>query len=250
MSGHSKWSTIKRKKGAIDAKRGKIFTKLIREITAAARHGGGDAESNPRLRQAITAARAQNMPSDNIDRAIKKATGELEGMSFEEITYEVYGPGGVAILVDVLTDNRNRTYPEIKYLLSKRGYALADAGSAAHNFDRRGQLIVPLEGNTEEGLLEIALEAGADDATPEGDDYIVLCDPHVLEDVRSAFEEAGVPPSEYGAIMHPHLTVPLSGDEADKCLQLVELIEDHDDVQRVWANFDISDEEMERLSST
>ena len=247
MSGHSKWSTIKRKKGAKDAARGKVFSKLNKEIMVAARTGGGDPDANARLRRAISAARAQSMPNDNIDRAIKKATGDLAGVEYVEITFECYGPAGVAILVDTLTDNRNRTVPELRHLLSKRGYALAESGSAAHNFTRRGQVLVAIGDADTDELFEIALEAGADDASVQGDDYEVLCDISVLEDVARAFEKADKNPREYGMIFHPNLWVPVAGDNARKCMELIEAIEDNDDVQKVWANLDISDEEMEAL---
>ncbi|MBU0517213.1 MAG: YebC/PmpR family DNA-binding transcriptional regulator [Proteobacteria bacterium] len=249
MSGHSKWSTIKRKKGAADAKRGKIFTKLIREITVAARTGGGDPDGNPRLRTAILTAKAENMPKDNIDRAIKKGTGDLEGAAYEETIYEGYGPGGVAIMIETLTDNRNRTVSDVRHAFTKNGGNLGETNCVAFMFDKKGVITLAKSGMDEDQLIEAALEAGAEDVNTQGDDFEVTCAPEDFEAVRQALEEAGFPILVAELSMIPQTTVELQDDkEAARVLRLMESLEDLDDVQHVSANFDIPDEIMERLS--
>jgi len=250
MSGHSKWSTIKRKKGAIDAKRGKIFTKLIREIATAARMGGGDPNANPRLRLAMDKARAANMPKDNIDRAIKKGTGEdADAARYEEVVYEGYGPGGVAILLETLTDNRNRTVGEVRHVLAKNGGNLGETGCVSFLFEKKGSLQFDRESvDDSDALLEAALEGGAEDVE-EGDTVIeVLTAPGDFEAVREALGKAGFEPAEAGITMVPATTVDLAGDAAATMLSLAEQLEDLDDVQAVYANFDISEDELARLS--
>jgi len=249
MSGNSKWSTIKHKKAAKDAKRGKIFTKLIKEITVAARLGGGDQNANPRLRTAVLNAKAQSMPNDNIDRAIKKGTGELEGVSYDEVTYEAYGPGGVAMLVAVVTDNRNRTVAEIRSIFNKHGGNLGETGSVAWMFDKRGLVAVERDAVEEERLMEIALEAGADDVRDTGDLFEVLTTPEAFEDVRQAIEAAGIQMASAEIAMIPQSSVQLEGKGAEQMVRLLELLEDHDDVQSVSSNMDIAAEELERLSA-
>jgi YebC/PmpR family DNA-binding regulatory protein len=248
MSGHSKWSTIKRKKGAADAARGKLFTKLIREVTVAARAGGADIESNPRLRAAVQTAKAANMPNANIDRAIKKAAGGDDGAELVEISYEGYAPGGVAIVVECLTDNKNRTGPEVKHLLTKRGGSLGKTGCAVSAFTRRGRLTIPAEDQDEDAVFEAVLEAGAEEMENDGEEFEVLTAPEELDAVRKALEDAGMPLGEVGLTLVPNMTVLVEGDAAEKMLTLIELIEDIDDVQNVYANFDISDEEMNRIA--
>jgi len=249
MSGHSKWSTIKRKKGAADAKRGKIFTKLIREITVAARAGGGDPDGNPRLRTAILAAKAENMPKDNIDRAIKKGTGDLEGASYEEAIYEGYGPGGVAIMLETLTDNRNRTVSDVRHAFTKNGGNLGETNCVAFMFDNKGVITLAKSGVDEDQLLEAALEAGAEDVNTEGDDFEVTCAAEDFEAVRQALEQAGFEFLVAELSMIPQTTVQIKDEkEAARVLRLMESLEDLDDVQHVYANFDIPEEIMERLS--
>ena len=249
MSGHSKWSTIKRKKGALDAKRGKIFTRLIKEITVAARMGGGDPDGNPRLRAAIASAKTENMPKDNIDRAIKKGTGELEGAVYEEITYEGYGPGGVAVLVDSMTDNKNRTVADIRHFFSKSGGNLGESGCVSWMFDKKGTIVVDKGTISEEELLDKALEAGAEDVVEEDNVYQVTTAPDDFEDVREALEGAGVEFVEAAVSMVPKTTVDINDEKsARQILKLLENLEDHDDVQNVYANFDIPDDLMESIS--
>jgi len=249
MSGHSKWSTIKRKKGAADAKRGKVFTKIIKEIIIAARSGGGDINSNPRLRTAVLAAKAENMPRDNIDRAIKKGTGELEGVNYEEFTYEGYGPGGVAMLLEVLTDNKNRTVAEVRHIFSKQNGNLGEAGCVSWMFEKKGLISVDKTGADEDRLIEVALDAGALDVKDTGKEFDVTTPPDTFEVVKKKLETTGFK-STYGEVtMVPQTTVRLSGKEAEQMLKLMEGLEDSDDVQKVYANFDIADEEMERLSA-
>ncbi len=249
MSGHSKWSTIKRKKGALDAKRGKIFTKLIKEITIAAKLGGGDPDGNPRLRTAIQTAKGANMPQENIARAIAKGTGELEGVSYEECAYEGYGPSGVAILISVLTDNRNRTGAEIRHILTKNSGAMAEPNAVAWNFEKKGLFLVPREGADEEALMELALEAGAEDLEPAGAFFEVHAPPEAFEAVREALEKGGVPIESAELAMLPKSTVALEGREAEQMLRLMEALEENDDVQNVCANFDISEEQMAKASA-
>lgn len=249
MSGHSKWSTIKRKKGAIDAKRGKIFTRLIKEITVAARMGGGDPDANPRLRSAILSAKTENMPKDNIDRAIKKGTGELEGAVYEEITYEGYGPGGVAILVDCMTDNKNRSVADIRHYFSKSGGNLGEFGCVSWMFAKKGTILVDKETIGEEELMGMALDAGAEDVVEEDNTYQVVTLPEDFETVREALEQAGVQFLEASVSMVPKTIVEISEEKtARQILKLLESLEDHDDVQNVFANFDIPDEIMEAVS--
>jgi len=249
MSGHSKWSTIKRKKGAADAKRGKAFTKIIKEIMVAARMGGGDMNSNPRLRSAVLAAKAENMPKDNIDRAIKKGTGELEGVTYEEITYEGYGPGGVAMLVQVLTDNKNRTVADVRHIFSKHNGNLGETGCVSWMFENKGLILVDKAGVEEDKLLEVALDAGALDVKDNGKEFEVTVSPAEFEEVKKKIEETGFKPNYAEVTMVPQSTNKLAGKEAEQMLKLMEGLEDSDDVQKVYANFDIADEEMERLSA-
>jgi YebC/PmpR family DNA-binding regulatory protein len=246
MSGHNKWSTIKHKKGAADAKRGKIFTKLIKEITVAAKLGGGDPAGNPRLRTAVDKAKAENMPKDNIDRAIKKGTGELEGVTYEETTYEGYGPGGVAVLVEVMTDNRNRTVSDVRSIFSKCNGNMGESGCVAWMFDKKG-LIVFSEKTDFDKLFEAALEAGAEDVTDEGEQIEVLTDPAGFIEVREALEKSGFKYESAEITMIPQTMVKLEGKQAESMLKLMDRLEDNDDVQNVYANFDISQEEMERM---
>jgi YebC/PmpR family DNA-binding regulatory protein len=249
MSGHSKWSTIKRKKGAIDSKRGKIFTKLIKEITLAARLGGGDIEGNARLRSAVLAAKEENMPKDNIDRAIKKGTGELAGgAAYEEVTYEGYGPAGVAVIVEVMTDNKNRTVAEIRHIFSKHGGNLGENGCVAWMFDKKGSIVLDKKKVTEDELMEIALEAGADDVRDQGTEWDVVTEPVAFEAVKRTIEQKGWKCLEARVGMIPQNTIKLEAGKAEQMLRLMEKLEDNDDVQNVYANFDISDEVMEKLS--
>jgi len=245
MSGHSKWHTIKHKKGAADAKRGKIFTRLIKELTVAARAGGGDPDMNPRLRTIIAEAKANNMPRENIERAIRRGTGEEPGVSYEEILYEGYGPGGVALLVQTLTDNKNRTVGEIRYLLSKHNGNLAAENSVAWMFHRKGQLIVEKAKIDEEALLNAALEAGADDMNDDGSVWEIICPPDSFEKVRDAVKALGIEPASAEVAMVPQNYIKLQGKEAQQMLRLFEALDDHDDVQHVWANFDIEEKEIE-----
>ena len=250
MSGHSKWATIKHKKGALDAKRGKLFTKLIREMTIAARIGGGDPGSNPRLRTAVDKAKGANMPADNITRAIKKGTGELEGTTYEDLQLEGFGPGGVAILVEGSTDNRNRTVSEIRHLFTKNGGNLGGAGSVAYMFKPRGVIAIAADKTTEDALMEIALEAGADDIQTESQGFTVYTSPHDFEAVRSAIQKAGIEPDEAEVKKLADNNVALEGQKAQQLLKLVEALDDHDDVQSVWDNSDISEKEMEAAATT
>ncbi len=249
MSGHSKWSTIKRKKGAIDAKRGKAFTKIIKEITLAARLGGGDVEGNSRLRQAVMAAKEENMPKDNIERAIKKGLGGGEGAAnYEEITYEGYGPGGVAVLVEIMTDNKNRTVAEIRHILSKHGGNLGENGCVAWIFNKKGSIVIDKKIIDEDALMELALEAGAEDVTSEGNEFEVITDPASFEKVKKAIDEKGIKHLEARIGMIPSNTVKLEMNKAEQMLKLMEKLDDNDDVQNVYANFDIDDDVMEKLN--
>ncbi len=248
MSGHNKWSTIKHKKGKADAQRGKLFTKLIKEITVAARMGGGDPDGNPRLRRAIETAKAANMPKDNIERAIKKGTGELEGVEYVETIYEGYGPGGVAILVEVLTDNKNRTVADIRHILSKHNGSMGAAGCVAWMFDTKGIIQTTPEVTDEDTVMEAALDAGADDVQPldEGG-FEIVTEPSALEEVRTGLIDAGIPIASAELTKIPQNTVKVEGKAAEQLLKLLELLEDHDDVQKVHSNFEMSDEDMEAL---
>lgn len=248
MSGHSKWHSIKHRKGAVDAKRGKIFTKLIKEITVATRLGGKDAESNPRLRAAIAAAKAENMPKENIERGIKKGTGELEGSTFEEATYEGYGPGGVAVLVEVLTDNRNRAVADVRHLFERHGGSLGSAGCVAWMFSQKGLIVLPRDQTDEEKLFEVALDAGAEDIVEGEKDFEVIADPSVFEALKTAIENAGLTYALAEITMIPKTTTKLDGKNAQQMITLMELLEDNDDVNHVYANFDIPDEVMEAIS--
>ena len=247
MSGHSKWSSIKHKKGAADAKRGKIFTKLIKEITVAARMGGGDPDGNPRLRSAIAAAKAENMPKENIERGIKKGTGELEGVSYEEANYEGYGPGGVAVLVDCLTDNKNRTVADLKHLFERHGGNLGEPGCVAWMFEQKGLMVFEKEKVDEEELFDLALEAGAEDVREEETEFEVITDPSDLESVKQAIDDAGLSYTLAEVTMLPKNTVKVEGKKAQQTMNLMQSIEDHDDVSHVYANFDIPDDVMEAL---
>jgi YebC/PmpR family DNA-binding regulatory protein len=249
MSGHSKWSTIKHKKAAKDAKRGKIFTKLIKEITVSARLGGGDINGNPRLRTAVLTARQSSMPTDNIERAIKKGTGELEGVTYEEVTYEAYGPGGVAILVQTLTDNRVRTVADVRSILGKFNGNMGATGSVGYLFSKRGLITVERTGVDEDQVMETALEAGAEDVREAGDLLEVLTTPETFADVREALGRANVPVATAEVTMLPATTVLVSGQNAQTLLKLLEALEDHDDVQSVSSNMDIAAEELEQLSA-
>jgi len=244
MSGHSKWSTIKHKKGAADARRGKVFTKLIKEITVAARTGGGDPAGNPRLRQAIAAAKAENMPKDNIERAVKKGTGELEGVSYEESIYEGYGPGGAAIFVESLTDNKNRAVSEIRHLFSKHGGSLGENGCVAWMFSKKGYFVVSKAAADEEKLMEIALEAGAEDVREDDGNFEVIAAPEDYEPVKTALDAAAVTYDVGEITMLPSTTANLSGKDAEQMVRLMEALEDCDDVQKVYTNADIPDDVM------
>lgn len=249
MSGHSKWSTIRRKKSSMDAKRGKAFTKIIREITVAARLGGGEPNANARLRIAIEKAKAANMPQENIQRAIQKGTGELEGVHYEEVTYEGYGPGGVAVLVQALTDNRNRTVADIRKLFARNGGSLGETNSVAWNFEKKGLLLIEKERTEEETLLGVALEAGAEDMRADESMYHIITAPADFEEVRRAVEAQGIPIHEAEVTMVPKASVRLEGKEALQMLRLMEGMEDHDDVQHVYANFDIPEGVMAEVAS-
>jgi len=241
MSGHSKWATIKHKKGALDAKRGKIFTRLIKEITIAAKQGGGDPDGNPRLRGAIAAAKAENMPAENIKRAIQRGTGELEGVSYEEITYEGYGPGGVAIIIDVLTDNKNRAVSEIRHAFSKNGGNLGAEGAVAWMFSKMGVIVVSKAGVNEDKLTEVVLDAGADDLSDEGDTWEVLCDPKQFEAVTNALKAAGIKTEHAEVTMIASTYTKLEGAQANAMMRLLEVLEDLDDTQNVYSNFDMDE---------
>ena len=246
MSGHSKWHSIKHKKGALDAKRGKMFTKLIKEITVAARTGGsGDVDSNARLRKAVTDAKAQNMPNDTIDRAIKRGTGELEGAAYDEVTYEGYGPNGVAVMVEAMTDNRNRTVAEIRHIFSKNGGNMGEAGSVGWMFDKKGYFVVDKAAKSEDELFEIAIEAGADDMQDDGEVFEIFTTPDNFESVSDAMKKAGIEPQAAEVSMIPQNYIKLEGADAKTMMKLYDALDDNDDVQRVYANFDIDESEME-----
>ena len=245
MSGHSKWHTIKHKKGAADAKRGKIFTRLIKELTVAARSGGGDPDMNPRLRTIIAEAKANNMPRENIERAIRRGTGEEPGVSYEEIMYEGYGPGGVAIMIQTLTDNKNRTVGEIRHMLGKYNGNLAAENSVAWMFTRKGQVIIEKGKADEETLLNAALEAGAEDMSDDGGAWEIVSPPESFDTVHDAVKALGLEPASAEVAMIPQNYIKLQGKDAQQMLRLMEALDDHDDVQHVWANFDIEEKEIE-----
>jgi len=245
MSGHSKWHTIKHKKGAADAKRGKIFTRIIKELTIAARNGGGDADMNPRLRTVVAEAKANNMPRENIDRAIRRGTGEEPGVSYEEIQYEGYGPGGAAVILDVLTDNKNRTVGELRHLLEKHGGNLAAAGAVAWMFDKKGYIVVPKEQAKEDDLMAAVLDAGGDDLRDDGESWEVLSAPDTFQAVLEAVKGLGIEPSAAEVAMLPQNYLKLEGKQAQQMLKLIESLDEHDDVRHVWTNVDIEEKEIE-----
>jgi len=245
MSGHSKWHSIKHKKGAADAKRGKVFTRIIKELTVAARVGGGDADSNPRLRTVIDAAKAVNMPADNIKRAIRRGTGEEPGVSYDEVTYEGYGPGGAALLIDTLTDNKNRTVGELRHLLSKHGGNLGETNSVAWMFDKKGYLVVEKSKADEETLMAAVLDAGADDMKDDGDNWEIVCPPDLFTAVHDAVKALSIETITAEVSMIPQNYVKLEGKTAQQMLKLMEVLEEHDDTKQVWSNFDIEEQEIE-----
>ncbi len=249
MSGHSKWHSIRHKKAKEDQKRGKIFSRLIRELQIAARLGGADPESNPRLRQAVMTAKAANMPNDNIERAIKKGAGGGEADAIEEISFEGYGPAGVALMVETMTDNRKRTVAEVRHVLDRHNGKMGEAGCVSWMFEKRGLIVVEKEAGDEDTVMEAALDAGADDVQDAGESWEVITDPQEFEAVKKTFDDKGIPVTMAQVSMIPQTTVKLSGKDAEQMIKLMEAFEDHDDVQNVYANFDISDEEMERLSA-
>ncbi len=248
MSGHSKWATIKHKKGALDAKRGKIFTRLIKEITIAAKQGGGDPDGNPRLRGAIAAAKAENMPADNIKRAIQRGTGELEGVSYEEITYEGYGPGGVAIIVEVLTDNKNRAVSEVRHAFSKNGGNMGAEGAVGWMFTKKGVINVAKDAASEDKLTEIVLEAGAEDLNDEGEHWEILCDPKDFEGVTEALKTSKIAPEHAEVTKIASTYTKLEGSQAAAMMRLLETLEDLDDTQNVYSNFDMDATQMEHAA--
>jgi YebC/PmpR family DNA-binding regulatory protein len=245
MSGHSKWHTIKHKKGAADAKRGKIFTRIIKELTVAARSGGGDPDMNPRLRTIVAEAKQHNMPAENIKRAIRRGTGEEEGVSYDEVTYEGYGPGGVAILVDTLTDNKNRTVGEIRHMFSKYGGNLGEANSVAWMFEKKGLVTVSKEKAGEDALMSAVLDAGADDMKDDGSAWEVVSPPDAHGAVVEAVKQLGVDPDTAEIAMLPQNYIKLEGKQAQQMLKLMEMLEDHDDTKNVWSNFDVEEQEIE-----
>jgi YebC/PmpR family DNA-binding regulatory protein len=244
MSGHSKWHSIKHKKGALDAKRGKLFTKFIKELTVAARTGGGDPDANARLRKAITDAKAGNMPNDTIDRAVRRGTGEEEGVNYEEITYEGYGPGGVALLIQAVTDNRNRTVAELRHILSKNGGNLGESGSVGWMFDKKGYLVVDKVSKAEDELFDLAIDAGAEDIRDDEDNWEIITAPETFDAVQNAIKSAGLTPQVAEVEMVPQNYIKLEGSQANQMVKLMEALEDHDDVQKVSANFDMSEADM------
>jgi len=248
MSGHSKWATIKHKKGALDAKRGKIFTRLIREIAMAAK-SGGDPDKNPRLRKAILDAKAENMPADNIKRAIQRGTGELPGATYEEFQLEGYGPGGVALLVELSTDNRNRTVSEIRHVFTKGGGNLGEAGSVAWMFHKKGDIVVPKSAVKEDDLMNIVLEAGGEDLKDDGENWEVITDPHSYDPVVEALKNARITPTASEIAMVPQNYIKLEGQQATQMIRLIEALEEHDDVQHVWSNFDVDMKQLEEVAS-
>ncbi len=245
MSGHSKWHTIKHKKGAADAKRGKVFTRIIKELTVAARNGGGDPGANPRLRTIIAEAKSVNMPADNIKKAIQRGTGELPGVTYEEITYEGYGPGGAALIIETLTDNKNRTVGELRHMLEKHSGNLGASNSVAWMFTKKGYIVVDKSAADEEKLLNASLEAGAEDVRDDGDSWEILSEPSEFESVREAVKNLGVEPASAEVAMLPQNYVKLTGKEANQMVRLMESLDEHDDVKHVWSNFDIEEKEIE-----
>ena len=245
MSGHSKWHTIKHKKGAADAKRGKVFTRIIKELTVAARAGGGDPDSNPRLRTIIAEAKSVNMPADNIKRAIQRGTGELPGVSYEEVTYEGYGPGGAALIIEVLTDNRNRTVGELRHLLTKHGGNLGESNSVAWMFEKKGYIVVDKSKSDEESLMSAALDAGADDMRDDGDSWEIVSPPDGFQAVLEAVKKLGIEPAAAEVAMLPQNYVKLEGKPAQQMVKLMDAVEDHDDTKKVWSNADIEEKEIE-----
>ena len=248
MSGHSKWATIKHKKGALDAKRGKIFTRLIKEITMAAK-SGGDPDKNPRLRGAIAAAKAENMPADNIKRAIQRGTGELPGVNYEEFTLEGYGPGGVALLIEISSDNRNRTVSEIRHALTKNGGNMGEAGCVAYMFHKKGSIVIPKSAVKEDDLMGVVLDAGAEDIRDDGENWEVVTDPHGYEPVLESVKKANLPVTTSEIGMLPQNYIKLEGQQAGTMIRLLEALEDHDDVQHVFSNFDIDQKALEEVAS-
>ncbi len=249
MSGHSKWSTIKRKKAAVDQKRGRIFSRLAKEITVAARLGGGDPSANPRLRAVLLVAKSNNMPSDNVERAIKKGTGELPGQTYDEVRYEGYAPGGVALIIDSMTDNKNRTVGEIRHILTKNGGSMAESGAVTWNFEQKGVIVISKEACPEDEMFEKAIEAGAEDVDTEGTEYRISTAPYDLHAVSEALQGMGLKVDSAELTMEPKTTVKVEGKTAEHVLKLMEALEDHDDVQNVYANFDISEEAMAAMMS-
>jgi len=247
MSRHSKWATIKHKKGALDAKRGKVFTRLIKEITIAAK-SGGDPDKNPRLRGAIAAAKAENMPADNIKRAVQRGTGELPGVSYEEFTLEGYGPGGVALLIDISSDNRNRTVSEIRHALGKNGGSMGEAGSVAWMFHKKGSIVVPKPAAKEDELMDIVLEAGGEDLSDDGENWEIVTDPAAYESVLEALKKAKITPAVNEIGMIPQNYIKLEGQQAHTMIRLLEALEDHDDVQHVYSNFDIDEKQLAEVA--
>lgn len=249
MSGHSKWATIKHKKGALDAKRGKIFTRLIKEITMAAKSGGGDPDANPRLRGAVAAAKAENMPADNIKRAIQRGTGELPGAVYEEITFEAYGPGGVALLVEVTTDNRNRTVSELRHMFTKGGGNMAEAGAVSWMFHKKGEIVIPKAAAKEEDLMNIVLENGGEDLRDDQETWDITTDPGSFESVLNAVKQANIEVAHSQVGMVPQNYIKLEGPAASQMIRLLESLEDHDDVQNVYSNFDVDQKQLEEVAS-
>jgi YebC/PmpR family DNA-binding regulatory protein len=245
MSGHSKWHTIKHKKGAADAKRGKIFTRIIKELTVAARSGGGDPDANPRLRTIVAEAKSVNMPADNIKRAIQRGTGELPGVTYEEITYEGYGPGGAALIIEALTDNKNRTVGEIRHLLSKHGGNLGESNSVAWMFEKKGYVVVEKSKAREEALIDAALDAGADDMRDDGDNWEIVSAPDAFQQVVDAVKKLGIEPAAAEVAMLPQNYIKLEGKTAQQMIKLMEVLEEHEDTKKVWSNADIEEKEIE-----
>jgi YebC/PmpR family DNA-binding regulatory protein len=248
MSGHSKWATIKHKKGALDAKRGKIFTRLIKEITIAAKGGGGDVDKNPRLRKAVSDAKAENMPADNIKRAIQRGTGELPGVNYEEFTLEGYGPGGAAVLVELSTDNRNRTVSEIRHAFGKNGGNMAEAGAVGWMFHKKGDIMVAKSAAKEDDLMSLVLENGGEDMRDDGESWEVLTDPQSFEAVLEAIKKAGITPESAEIAMVPQNYVKLTGQAANTMVRMLEALDDQDDVQHVWSNFDMDIKDLEEVA--